>query len=108
MTRTKIAVLGGGVGAMTTAFHLTSVSGWRERYDVTVYQIGWGVGGQGGGGGHQGATPPGGGGGRAGRAPRRTRRSGAGTRWGAHTASSSSRRTSAIAWSRGSSSSRST
>src|ERR1051325_2261990 len=41
MTRTKIAVLGGGVGAMTTAFHLTSVSGWRERYDVTVYPIGW-------------------------------------------------------------------
>ena len=47
MTRTKIAVLGGGVGAMTTAFHLTSVSGWRERYDVTVYQIGWRLGGKG-------------------------------------------------------------
>jgi uncharacterized protein with NAD-binding domain and iron-sulfur cluster len=47
VTRTRIAILGGGVGAMTTAFHLTSVPGWRERYDITVYQMGWRLGGKG-------------------------------------------------------------
>ncbi|TMQ04623.1 MAG: hypothetical protein E6J91_43010 [Deltaproteobacteria bacterium] len=47
MPRKQIAVLGGGVGAMTTAFYLTSVPGWRERYDVTVYQMGWRLGGKG-------------------------------------------------------------
>jgi uncharacterized protein with NAD-binding domain and iron-sulfur cluster len=43
----KIAVLGGGVGAMTTTFWLTSFPGWRDRYDVTVYQLGWRLGGKG-------------------------------------------------------------
>src|SRR6185295_16418235 len=47
VTRTRIAILGGGVGAMTAAFHLTSVPGWRERYDITVYQMGWRLGGKG-------------------------------------------------------------
>ncbi len=47
MTRTRIAILGGGVGAMTAAFHLTSTPDWRARYDVTVYQLGWRLGGKG-------------------------------------------------------------
>ena len=47
MTRTRIAILGGGLGAMTAAFHLTSAPDWRERYDVTVYQLGWRLGGKG-------------------------------------------------------------
>lgn len=47
MTRPKIAILGGGVGAMTAAFYLTSAPGWRERYEVTVYQLGWRLGGKG-------------------------------------------------------------
>lgn len=47
MTRTRIAILGGGVGAMTAAFHLTSAPDWRERYDITVYQLGWRLGGKG-------------------------------------------------------------
>ena len=47
MTRTKIAILGGGIGAMTAAFHLTADPAWRERREVTVYQLGWRLGGKG-------------------------------------------------------------
>ncbi len=43
----KIAILGSGVGAMTTAYYLTSQSGWQNRYDITVYQMGWRLGGKG-------------------------------------------------------------
>jgi len=42
----KVAVLGGGVGAMTTALYLTSPEN-RDRYEVTVYQMGWRLGGKG-------------------------------------------------------------
>ncbi|WP_170311868.1 NAD(P)-binding protein [Sulfitobacter sabulilitoris] len=43
----KIAILGGGVGAMTAAFELTSTPERRAAYDVTVYQMGWRLGGKG-------------------------------------------------------------
>lgn len=43
----KIAILGGGVGAMTSAFQITSEPGWQDRYEVTVYQMGWRLGGKG-------------------------------------------------------------
>lgn len=43
----KIAILGGGVGAMTTAFYLTNQPGWQNDYDITVYQMGWRIGGKG-------------------------------------------------------------
>ena len=39
-SKRKIAVLGGGVGAMSTVFELTSVPGWEERFEITVYQNG--------------------------------------------------------------------
>lgn len=42
----RIAILGGGVGAMTTALELTSAPDWKSRYDVTVYQMGWRLGGK--------------------------------------------------------------
>ncbi len=45
--RTKVAVLGGGVGSMVTAFELTSTPALREKYDVTIYQMGWRIGGKG-------------------------------------------------------------
>src|SRR5262245_20750485 len=45
--RKRIAILGGGVGAMTAAFELTAQKDWQERYEVTVYQIGWRLGGKG-------------------------------------------------------------
>ena len=43
----KIAILGGGVGAITTAFALTSQPDWQRRFDITVYQRGWRLGGKG-------------------------------------------------------------
>jgi uncharacterized protein with NAD-binding domain and iron-sulfur cluster len=43
--KTKVAVLGGGVGAITAAFELTAPH-LRGRYDVTVYQPGWRLGGK--------------------------------------------------------------
>ncbi len=45
--REKIAILGGGVGAMTTALELTGAKDWKDRYDITVYQMGWRLGGKG-------------------------------------------------------------
>src|ERR1019366_8960656 len=45
--RKKIAILGGGVGAMATALQLTSEPDWQSRYDITVYQLGWRLGGKG-------------------------------------------------------------
>lgn len=46
-TRTKIAILGGGTASLSTAFALTSVPGWDQKYDITVYQMGWRLGGKG-------------------------------------------------------------
>ncbi len=43
----KVAILGGGVGAMSAAFELTSEPNWQERYEVTLYQMGWRLGGKG-------------------------------------------------------------
>src|SRR3546814_8542947 len=35
----KIAILGGGVGALTSAFYLASQPGAAEKYEITVYSI---------------------------------------------------------------------
>ncbi|MFE4107285.1 NAD(P)-binding protein [Almyronema epifaneia] len=45
--RQKIAILGGGMASLTTAFELTSQPGWDSLYDITVYQMGWRLGGKG-------------------------------------------------------------
>jgi uncharacterized protein with NAD-binding domain and iron-sulfur cluster len=46
--RKKVVILGGGVSAMTTAFELTDPKNPnRDRYDITVYQLGWRLGGKG-------------------------------------------------------------
>ncbi|MGH2847914.1 MAG: NAD(P)-binding protein [Thermoleophilaceae bacterium] len=42
-----MAVLGGGVGGLTAAFELTATPELRERFKVTVYQLGWRLGGKG-------------------------------------------------------------
>ncbi len=47
MTKRKIAVLGGGVGAMTAVYALMSLPGAQDKYDVTLYQMGWRLGGKG-------------------------------------------------------------
>jgi len=40
-------VLGGGVGALTAAYWLTEKPGWQDEYQITVYQMGWRLGGKG-------------------------------------------------------------
>lgn len=47
MAKQQIAVLGGGMGALTAAFEITNAPGWQESYDITVYQLGWRLGGKG-------------------------------------------------------------
>jgi uncharacterized protein with NAD-binding domain and iron-sulfur cluster len=43
----KIAILGGGVGAVTAAYALTNEAGWDRDYEITLYQLGWRLGGKG-------------------------------------------------------------
>ncbi|WP_462154689.1 NAD(P)-binding protein [Pseudoalteromonas piscicida] len=47
MSKQKVAILGGGVSAMTAAVYMTEQEDWQERYDITVYQQGWRLGGKG-------------------------------------------------------------
>jgi uncharacterized protein with NAD-binding domain and iron-sulfur cluster len=46
-TKKKIVILGGGMGAMIAAFELTSQPNWEDLYDITIYQLGWRLGGKG-------------------------------------------------------------
>src|SRR4051812_26195236 len=46
-TPEKIVILGGGIASLTTAFQLTSDPDWQQKYDITVYQMGWRLGGKG-------------------------------------------------------------
>jgi len=50
----RIAILGGGPGALAAAFALTRVPNWQDHFDITVYQMGWRLGGKGASGRHQG------------------------------------------------------
>lgn len=42
----KIAILGGGGAAMTAAFMLTEEQDWQDKYEISVYQLGWRLGGK--------------------------------------------------------------
>ena len=42
----KIAILGGGIAALSAAWELTSYADWQAQYDITVYQQGWRLGGK--------------------------------------------------------------
>jgi len=44
--RVRVAVIGGGCAAMSAAFELSKPS-HNNRYDITVYQLGWRLGGKG-------------------------------------------------------------
>jgi uncharacterized protein with NAD-binding domain and iron-sulfur cluster len=43
----KIAIIGGGVGAITAAFAMTEAEDWQSKYEITLYQLGWRLGGKG-------------------------------------------------------------
>jgi uncharacterized protein with NAD-binding domain and iron-sulfur cluster len=45
--RTRLAVLGGGPSALTALYHITDDPVRRTQYDITVYQMGWRLGGKG-------------------------------------------------------------
>lgn len=46
MAKQKIAILGGGLSALSAAFDLTSYDNWQDQYDITLYQMGWRLGGK--------------------------------------------------------------
>ncbi len=43
----KLAVLGGGPGALSALYHITNDPERCRQYDITVYQLGWRLGGKG-------------------------------------------------------------
>jgi uncharacterized protein with NAD-binding domain and iron-sulfur cluster len=47
MPAKKIAILGGGISALTTALELSAEPDWKDRYEITIYQMGWRLGGKG-------------------------------------------------------------
>lgn len=44
--RKKIAVLGGGLGSLSAVYELTDYPDWRDQYEISVYQMGWRLGGK--------------------------------------------------------------
>jgi uncharacterized protein with NAD-binding domain and iron-sulfur cluster len=48
ITKQKLVVLGGGAGSLSTVYALTNEPDWKDRYEsITVYQMGWRLGGKG-------------------------------------------------------------
>ncbi len=47
MAKRKIIILGGGIAGLSAAYHLTRTQVLRDQYDLTVYQLGWRLGGKG-------------------------------------------------------------
>lgn len=43
----KIAVLGGGIASLSAVYEMTNRPDWQNHYDITVYQLGWRLGGKG-------------------------------------------------------------
>jgi uncharacterized protein with NAD-binding domain and iron-sulfur cluster len=46
MARQKIAILGGGIAGLSTVYQLSKTPALRERYEITLYQLGWRLGGK--------------------------------------------------------------
>jgi uncharacterized protein with NAD-binding domain and iron-sulfur cluster len=42
----KVVIIGGGMGALAAAFDLTRTEALRDQFDVTIYQMGWRLGGK--------------------------------------------------------------
>ncbi len=47
MVKKKVVILGGGLGGMSAAYQLSATQDLRDKYDVTVLQQGWRLGGKG-------------------------------------------------------------
>ena len=47
MSQQKVAIVGGGVAAMTAALYLTEQDNWQQQRQITIYQQGWRLGGKG-------------------------------------------------------------
>lgn len=45
--RQKLAVLGGGLGSLASVFEITEQPDWQDRFDITIYQMGFRLGGKG-------------------------------------------------------------
>ena len=45
MTKQKITIIGGGIGGLTAAYELTDPK-LQNKYDITLYQMGWRLGGK--------------------------------------------------------------
>lgn len=45
MTKTRVAILGGGLSGLVTAFNLSAPE-QNQQYDITIYQLGWRLGGK--------------------------------------------------------------
>lgn len=43
----KIAVIGGGLSSVTAVYNLVKDPDWKSKYDITIYQLGWRLGGKG-------------------------------------------------------------
>ncbi|MGB1275656.1 MAG: NAD(P)-binding protein, partial [Nannocystaceae bacterium] len=37
----RVVILGGGYAGLSAAYALTQAPGWQQRFEVTIYQIGW-------------------------------------------------------------------
>jgi uncharacterized protein with NAD-binding domain and iron-sulfur cluster len=42
----KIVILGGGMASLSAAYELTDYDGWEDNYEITLYQVGWRLGGK--------------------------------------------------------------
>jgi len=47
MAKKRVAVLGGGVGSLSAVYALTHDPKWKDNLDITVYSLGWRLGGKG-------------------------------------------------------------
>ncbi len=45
-SKQRISILGGGIGALASAYFITDQPGWEERFEITIHTMGWRLGGK--------------------------------------------------------------